>query len=209
MSVFLNQQLNVGNVSIAQRKLTPIGCDFPMGQTLIQDIANEISQVEAGYSDQALTDAGKIESCQTAIEHFNARWRQAENQKNFWRGKARLCASKPIWYRCKNNSATCNKSQNTLDGDEQESLAIMQKYGTALGRVRTHLSVLQAEFEQDINNQQQIANTNNLIAQVNDNIAEAEQTIIETKREELGFNLERFGIPIALIVLAFLLVFKK
>ena len=83
MSVFLNQQLNVGNVSIAQRKLTPIGCDFPMGQTLIQDIANEISQVEAGYSDQALTDAGKIESCQTAIEHFNARWRQAENQKNF------------------------------------------------------------------------------------------------------------------------------
>ena len=84
MSIYLDQQLNIGNVSIQQRKLTPLDCNFPMGSTLIQEIANEISQVEAGYSDQGLTDQGKIDGCQTAIEHFNSRWRQGESQKNFW-----------------------------------------------------------------------------------------------------------------------------
>jgi hypothetical protein len=210
MSVYLDQQLNVGNVSVQQRKLAPVSCNFPMGSGLLSDVDTEIAQVQAGYTDQGLTDQGKIDACQTAVQHFTARGQQARVQRGFWSEKARWCRwDCRFLCNCKNKSEACNKSQNTLDGDVSESYSLMVKYATALSNVSGYLSQLQAEFDQDINNQQQVAETNTLIAETQTNISQAEQSIVEAQRSELGLNIERYLLPITIIILAFVFIFKK
>ena len=204
--------IQIGNSSIEYFSYQcPDGdcCDVTMGHSKVDGATAEIQDVVSAYQDGSLTLQDQINATEDAMVHFTARNLQASVIAQFWNDKVLLCQSHSAFWSCANHPETCNTSVSRLKDRRTRSWEIADKFSLALQGMQRHLNLLLEELQTDVNTTAMETQVIALQTQSEVAIVNAEDRIMDVKQQEFKSNLQKYVVPIALIILGIMFFRKK
>ena len=208
--------IQIGNISVEYISYQcPQGacCEVKMGNSYVTGATAEIQDIVLAYQDGSLTIQDQINATEDALAHFNSRMLQAQIVHNFWIEKAGLCAYRHarsfFTWSCQNHPETCNTKQRKLNERVSRAGKCYNKFKIAIEGMSQHLSILISELQRDVNTTAMETQVIQLQTQSETAIVNAEAGIMKVKKAEFTANLQKYVIPITLIILGIMFFRKK
>ena len=204
--------LQIGNRSIEYKSYQcPDGncCEVKMGNSYVDGATSEINEIISAYTDTSLTLQDQINVVEDALVHFESRSAQAHLIAKFWLDKKRLCQSYGAFWSCKNHAQTCYASVGKLQDRWWRSGQVLAKFNEALQNIPQHLALLMSELQRDVNTTALETQVIQLQAKSETAILNTEAGAMKVKQQEFMSNLQKYVIPIALIIVGIMFFRKK